>query len=522
MVGHYNTCLLNKPTRFSLSPEPSPRSVKFYNTRYMLQHPFTIYSDFEAVAETFNPPAPQEGKTVILSHHTVSARSYQIVVAEEYRDLFEEEPGHMGRPFKEIRSFVGEGCMPLFFDSIKADTDVMVGIVKGGCGNVPIDFLTDDQYERMVNAVSVCIFCERPLPPVGWKPREAFPPEPQEFTAGDDRVLDHDHFTGKIRGVAHSTCNFQTSLSKNYAVPVFFHNLKGYDGYHVLRGTEHWKGVESMKCIAKSLEKFSALTLNGTVRFVDSLQFLSGSLDALVRNLGSGIKTPEEEARVYRLLKSWNRFHADGPETMKRLTKKGIYPYDLVKKVSDLLDLRSLPPREDFRNSLKDKDISDGEYRCTGWAWDYFQCRHLADYTAAYCELDVILLACVFEQFRKSMLESHKLDPTHFVTLPGYSWQAMLLHQRKKGVGLETVTPDNVGYDGMLMIRKGIQGGICQVMQPCVEGRYFEPEEVEEIAPGKDHGEQHVLHVDEKQPLWGRHVRAPAPERLEVGEGQVG
>ena len=39
---------------------------------------------------------------------------------------------------------------------------------------------------------------------------------------------------------------------------------------------------------------------------------------------------------------------------------------------------------------------------------------------------DILLLADVFENFRKTCLEYYKLDPAHYFTSPGLSWDAML------------------------------------------------------------------------------------------------
>ena len=44
----------------------------------------------------------------------------------------------------------------------------------------------------------------------------------KEFSGDDKKVRDHDHFTGKFRGIAHNSCNLQFSVQK--MVPVLFHN----------------------------------------------------------------------------------------------------------------------------------------------------------------------------------------------------------------------------------------------------------------------------------------------------------
>ena len=42
-----------------------------------------------------------------------------------------------------------------------------------------------------------------------------------------DKVRDHDHYTGKFRGAAHLICNLRYSTQID--IPVFFHNGTNYD-----------------------------------------------------------------------------------------------------------------------------------------------------------------------------------------------------------------------------------------------------------------------------------------------------
>ena len=79
-----------------------------------------------------------------------------------------------------------------------------------------------------------------------------------------------------------------------------------------------------------------------------------------------------------------------------------------------------------------------------------------------YVQSDTLLLADVFTNFRKVCFDIYELDPAHFLSAPGLAWQACL---KKSNVKLELISD----VDMLLMIEKGIQGGITQAV--C---RYFQ------------------------------------------------
>jgi len=65
---------------------------------------------------------------------------------------------------------------------------------------------------------------------------------------------------------------------------------------------------------------------------------------------------------------------------------------------------------------------------------------------------DILLLADVFENFKKTCLEYYKLDPAHYFTSPGLSWDAML---KMTDIKLELMSD----IDMFQFIEKGIRGG---------------------------------------------------------------
>ena len=59
-------------------------------------------------------------------------------------------------------------------------------------------------------------------------------------------------------------------------------------------------------------------------------------------------------------------------------------------------------------------------------AWETFNLKNISEYHDLYFKSDVLLLADVFESFRKTCLQYYKLDPCHYFTSSVLSWDAML------------------------------------------------------------------------------------------------
>ena len=79
----------------------------------------------------------------------------------------------------------------------------------------------------------------------------------------------------------------------------------------------------------------------------------------------------------------------------------------------------------------------------------------MGEYHNLYLKTDAILLANVFESFRRVCLENYGLGPSHFYTVSGLVWNACL---KKTGIKLELL----LDPDMLLMFEKGIRGGITQ------------------------------------------------------------
>ena len=79
--------------------------------------------------------------------------------------------------------------------------------------------------------------------------------------------------------------------------------------------------------------------------------------------------------------------------------------------------------------------------------------QNLREYTEIYLITDILLLADVFQDFRKMCHKYYKLDPAHAYTLASFSWQAMLFYTK---VNIELINDPDM-YN---LIERGIRGGI--------------------------------------------------------------
>ena len=77
----------------------------------------------------------------------------------------------------------------------------------------------------------------------------------------------------------------------------------------------------------------------------------------------------------------------------------------------------------------------------------------MADYHDLYLKTDVLLLTDVFEKFINTCLLYYKLDPCHYCSNPGLSWNAML---KMNKIELELMSD----IDMHLCHEKGMREGI--------------------------------------------------------------
>ena len=422
LTEHKNNCISINGEQAIKMPKKGDK-VYFKNHHKQLSVPFVIYADFEAITEKVDSCQPNNEKsyTEAYQKHTDCGYGYKVVCC--YDDEYS----------KPVQIYRGENAVHNFMENMLEEVNWCKSTMKKHF-NKPLK-MTKENETDFQKAVK-CHICDK------------------QYKDKDIRVRDHCHITGKFRGSAHQDCNLQLQIKPEIIkIPVIFHNLRGYDSHFIMQqigeiakkhSYKNKRGEEchmNINCIPNNMEKYMAFMLGNHLVFLDSFQFMSSGLDNLIKNLpDEAFKYTEQEFKK---------------EQFNLMKQKGIYPYDHMDSF-DRFNETKLPVQQDFYSILNNKHISDEQYKHAQNVWDTFNLKTMGDYHDLYLKSDILLLADVFENFRKTCLQYYKLDPCHYFTSPGLSWDAML---KMTDIKLELM----VDIDMFQFIEKGLRGGISYI-----------------------------------------------------------
>ena len=420
---HKDNCIQVNGTQAIKMPDKDNNILKFNNFHKQQAVQFVIYADFEAITEKISGCKPNNDKsyTEAYQKHTDCSYGYKLVCC--YDDKYT----------KPLKIYRGKKAVYKFMEAMLEEVKYCKKTMRK-CFNKPLK-MTKEDIEAFKKATE-CHICNK------------------QYTEKDIRVRDHCHITGKYRGSAHQECNLKLRLNpEEIKIPVIFHNLRGYDSHFIMQEIgaivknhtyKNKKGEEkqmNINAIPNNMEKYMAFMLGNHLTFIDSFQFMSSGLDKLASNL------PREA------FKYTSEQYKD--KKLDLMIRKGVYPYDFMDSFKKFDETR-LPTKEDFYSILNDEHISDEEYKHAQTVWDEFKLKTMGEYHDLYLKTDVLLLADVFENFRRTCLQYYKLDPCHYFTSPGLSWDAML---KMTNIQLELMTD----IDMFQFIEKGIRGGISYI-----------------------------------------------------------
>ena len=418
--SHIPNCMMHSPQQVTY-PDADQCKLKFKDQDK--QHPLKFYlvCDFESfLVPTTQDPEP-DAKTHVVDEHSVSGFCcYRVTDLPEY-----QTPPTI---------YSGQDVMSRFYEHIMSESETINQILSE---QLPLSPMSDVD-RRQHRAATNCVNCNC------------------AFTRQNYKVRHHCHVTGLYLFAACNNCNLQLKPKKckenSYFLPVVFHNLKNYDAHFVIKhfqkqytqkisGQGHKVTYDDVKIIPLNGERFLQFQI-GNIKFLDSFQFLSASLESLVSLL---LKSGKQN------------FH----HTTKYLGDhdlvfaKGTYPYSYMTDRSKF-DESQLPSIENFYNTLNDEPLSSQDYERAQDTWKFFDIKNLQQYHDHYLLSDVLLLTDVFEHFRRDVLRKHSLDCLYYPTLPSLAWSMALKHT---GVELDLIT-DPEAY---LMLENSIRGGISTI-----------------------------------------------------------
>ena len=450
LSDHKDNCIIVNGTQAVKMPDKNNNTLKYNNFHKQQPVPFVIYADFEAITEKISGCQPNNNKsyTEAYQKHTDCGFGYKVVCC--YDDKYSQ-------PLKIYR---GEKAVYTFLEYMLDEVKYCKKVIKKEF-NKPLKMTKED--EKEFNKAEECHICNI------------------KYNDDDIKVRDHCHITGKYRGSAHQECNLQLRVNpEKVKIPVIFHNLRGYDSHFIMQEigaivkNHSYTNKKGEKCqmninaIPNNMEKYMAFMLGNHLTFIDSFQFMSSSLEKLVSNL------PRESLKY-----TSKRFKGLKLDLM---AKKGVYPYDYMDSFKKFKE--QLPSKEEFYSILNDEHISDEDYQHAQNVWNKFNLKNMGEYHDLYLQSDILLLADVFENFRKTCLKYYKLDPCHYFTSPGLSWDAML---KMTNIKLELMTD----IDMFQFIEKGLRGGISYIANRYGKANNKYMKDYNEKAPSK-----YIMYLD--------------------------
>lgn len=400
-----------------LAPE---NILRFQNFQRQLQVPFVVYADFETLLKPIDTcqPDPQNSFTISTCEHQPYSFAYFIKCS--YDDNL-----------SKFELYRGEDVVDVFMKRLESDVKrLYTNHLKN---EIPMKPLESHEIQNYKNACT-CHICEK------------------SFGENDIKVHDHCHLTGKYRGAAHSVCNLNFKIQNFF--PIFFHNLN-YDSHLFIKQLANRQ--EQIDVIPQTKEKYVSFSKHILVdeipdssndnprkiyismRFLDSFRFMQFSLSKLAETL-----TADQCVQVRKSFGDGTKF-----DLMRR---KGVFPYSYVNSFSTL-DQTFLPTMEEFYDTVRGEGIVQTDYDRAVKVWKTFNCKTLGEYSDIYLKSDVLILTDIFENYRTVCLKHYKLDPAHYYTVPGLSWDAMLKYTT---VELELLTD----LDMLHFFKKGIRGGV--------------------------------------------------------------
>ena len=194
-----------------------------------------------------------------------------------------------------------------------------------------------------------------------------------------------DHSTSKNRDAAHNICNLKFNVPNE--ISVVFHNDSNYDYHFIIKElANEFEGL--FECYGEKRERtklffvFHQRKLQKSIKIFKTFKTSNNDINKFILLLRKGVCS-------YGYMDHWEKF-----------------------------DETTFPRKEELFSNLNMEQIADADYIYRKIACKDFGIKSLGKYHHLYLKSDALLLANVFENFRKMYLKIYQLDPAKFLSAP--------------------------------------------------------------------------------------------------------
>ena len=360
--------------------------IKYNHGEKSIKLPFVVYADLECLLEKMSTcyNNPEESSTTKINKHTPSGSSIFTHCSFD-------------KSKSKLNYYGGEDCMTKFCKDLREHATKIFNYKKKDM--IPLTKKEEENY----NNQKVCYICKKEIPEV--------------FHNG-------------------STYDYHFIIKEL---------VKEFEGNFECLGEKTEKYITFSVPIKKKIEN-KDIEITYKIKFIDSYRFMATSLSKLVDNLTEDIHDDKcvdcksdlsymkviDEALIFRCFNCKKNYKKEiNKELIERfastykfcnndlnkfvmLLRKGVYPYEYTDGW-DKFNETSIPNKESFYSTLTMENTSETDYRHANNVFKTFKLNNLGDYHDLYVRSDTLLLADVFENFRKACIKTYELDPAHFI-----------------------------------------------------------------------------------------------------------
>ncbi|CAG8511888.1 7299_t:CDS:2, partial [Racocetra persica] len=269
------------PQRLIL-PEEVKNYVKPKYFKNILKKPYLITMDLEA-EEIEVEKTDNEENTIKLAKQKAISYGYTIHCSD-------------GTTQKPVINRESENIIKDLMENLQEDLEVILNKLRE---IVPCEKMTPELWQKYQTA-NKCWICEEKLHEAGYNKIRVFDTKTKKYLGAShrkyhekksmiqdeekNRVIDHDHITGKFRGSAHSGCNIKLRINpETIKILILFCNGSGYDFYHLMQEIAKVTD-EKIVPIANNSEQYITFSV-GQLQFIDSMKFSLPGLAKMTENL---------------------------------------------------------------------------------------------------------------------------------------------------------------------------------------------------------------------------------------------